>query len=390
MIYSIPPPDPIAHPPSIHPSPSLSTEQPLQLSALERPAFAHLFSLADTTKSGLITGDAAVEFFSKANPPLPPATLGLIWSLSDTSNNGFLTAPSFSIALRLIAHAQRGESVDELAIHKSGAPPNFNGVTLPSQAAPNSSSTFNPPTSNQSSSSNPNYIPISPADRSRYMRIFANSNPNRGLIDGDKAKEIFVKSKLPFDKLGAIWNLADTHARGSLDATDFILGMHFIQHTMSGRLNSIPAALPPGLYEQASNGTPISNVHPNNVGMVPGSPIAAQSTGGSQGGISRQMTGSNIPIPRQLTGQQAGIPRQLTGQQTIPAGYLSPSQSNSNFAQAQAQGRGNWSVTPADQAKSDRFFDGLDTEKSGALEGQTVVPFFMQSGLGEQVLALIW
>ncbi len=34
-----------------------------------------------------------------------------------------------------------------------------------------------------------------------------------GIIDGDRAKEIFVKSKLPFDKLGAIWNLADTQAR---------------------------------------------------------------------------------------------------------------------------------------------------------------------------------
>lgn len=338
-----------------------------------------------------------MEFFNNAIPPLPPATLGLIWSLADKDNNGFLTAPSFSIALRLIAHAQRGEPANEAAIHKPGAPPNFKGVTLPSQTTANSNSTFIP--SNTNASNNPNYIPISPADRSRYMRIFANSNPRGGLIDGDKAKEIFVKSKLPFDKLGAIWNLADTHARGSLDATDFIIGMHFIQHTMSGRLNSIPAALPPGLYEQASNGAPISNTIPNVPGSPISNPVVAQSTGGSQAGgfgttssvISRQITGSNVPIQRQLTGQQqAGIQRQLTGQQQsgLASGFMSPSQSNSNFAQAQA--RGNWLVSPADQLKSDRFFDGLDTEKSGALEGQTVVPFFMQSGLGEQVLAHIW
>ncbi|MCO5553555.1 hypothetical protein L7F22_007078 [Adiantum nelumboides] len=61
--------------------------------------------------------------------------------------------------------------------------------------------------------------------------------------------------------------------------------------------------------------------------------------------------------------------------------------------QAQRTGAGAggaWAVSPADKAKADRFFDGLDQEHKGVLEGQAAVPFFMQSGLGEATLAHIW
>lgn len=58
--------------------------------------------------------------------------------------------------------------------------------------------------------------------------------------------------------------------------------------------------------------------------------------------------------------------------------------------QAQRTGAGAWAVSPTDKAKADRFFDGLDQEHKGVLEGQAAVPFFMQSGLSEATLAHIW
>lgn len=326
----------------------------IALSPVERTAFAHLFNLADPERTGIVTGDAAVSFFAKSK--LPPSVLGQIWAMADSANNGFLTPPSFSIALRLIAHAQRGETITEASIKRPGPPPTMEGVNLPltAQLTGSQSGTLVP-------TNMPGVIEIKPEDRARYTRIFANSGPVGGLIDGDRAKEIFVKSKLPFDKLGAIWNLADTQARGSLDLTDFIIAMHFIQNTMNGTLNSIPAALPPGLYEQAKG--------PAGAGsrFIPGSPLAAQNTGGSTSGFG-----------------SSGIPRQMTGS-SFPAQSAFQSPRHTVSAPAAA-----WDVTPDEKARADQFFDGLDVSRQGRLDGAAVVPFFMQSKLTESVLAHVW
>ncbi|SNX86642.1 related to EDE1 protein involved in endocytosis [Melanopsichium pennsylvanicum] len=339
------------------PSASGGASPPIALSPVERSAFAHLFNLADPERTGIVTGDAAVSFFAKSK--LPPATLGQIWAMADSANNGFLTPPSFSIALRLIGHAQRGETITEASIKRPGPPPTMEGVNLPLTAQLTGGQSGGAATNNM-----PGVIEIKPEDRARYTRIFANSGPAGGLIDGDHAKEIFVKSKLPFDKLGAIWNLADTQARGALDLTDFIIAMHFIQNTMNGTLNSIPAALPPGLYEQAKGSGGVGSR------VLPGSPLASQNTGGSASGFG-----------------SSGIPRQVTGS-NFPAAsaFQSPQQSTP----ARAASTAAWDVTPEEKQRADQFFDGLDASKQGRLDGAAVVPFFMQSKLTESVLAHVW
>ncbi|PWN27958.1 hypothetical protein BDZ90DRAFT_226762 [Jaminaea rosea] len=337
----------------------------LQLSPAERLAFAHYFSLADPSNSGIIQGQAAVPFFAKSK--LPPPTLGQIWTIADSANNGFLTAPTFSVALRLIGHAQRGETPDEAMIQRPGPPPVLEGIQLPNLPAGAS------PMSPQRTGSLPPQpaIQIRPEDRSRYTRIFASAGPSGGMLDGEKAKEIFVKSRLPFDKLGAIWNLADTKSRGSLDLADFIIGMHFIQATMSGAIQNVPAVLPPGLYDAAA-GTG---------SVTPGSPLRAQQTGGSASAAPQQMWGvaPMSPTPTGSAGNASFIAAQRTGGLGAP---FSPAGPNPAASQ--------WAVTPTDKAKADQFFDGLDTDRRGELPGNLVVPFFMQSKLSETVLANIW
>ncbi|PWN44135.1 EF-hand, partial [Ceraceosorus guamensis] len=326
---------------------------PLQLTPLERPAFAALFAAADPASSGIITGSSAVQFFSKSRPALDGTVLGAIWSLADRANNGFLGKAEWAVAMRLLGHAQRGTAADQLEgmLSQPGPPPSFEGVTLPgAQATPTRASSVA-------------QVPqVSPADRARYTRIFASSGPVNGLLDGEKAKGILVRSKLPFDQLGQIWGLADTRSRGALDLTDFIIAMHFLQASMNGSLGSagLPATLPPGLYEQAAGGAAVP----------PGSPSR---------GLTAQHTGGSIP---------GGIPRQLTGQGARPSGFLSPQQTGAPAAVPTLAG--DWLVSPADKAKADRFFDGLDTERKGTLEGQAAVPFFMQSGLPEATLAHVW
>ena len=48
---------------------------------------------------------------------------------------------------------------------------------------------------------------LKPADRARFLGMFTNAGPepSTGLLAGEKARDIFLKSKLPFDTLGQIW-----------------------------------------------------------------------------------------------------------------------------------------------------------------------------------------
>ncbi|KAK0535723.1 hypothetical protein OC834_001411 [Tilletia horrida] len=389
----------------------------LMLNPAERTAFGHLFSLACPPDSGgILTADSAVAFFGKSG--LPAATLGAIWALADDKNNGFLDAKGFSLACRLIGHAQAGSPVDFRAASTPGPLPTMEGITIPGLPAGSTSA----PAPSAAVDATP--VTIKPADRSRYTRIFANAGPVNGMLDSDKAKDLFVKSNLPVDKLAAIWGLADTHQRGALDLADFIIAMHFIQNTMNGTLQSIPATLPPGLYESASVGAP----KPVG-GAQPGSPLKAirqQSTGGSFSGsvpaapLRHQTTGSGAG-PLAGTPTQAAIPRQLTGQFQSPAqgsrvGSPVPSAIRSPGVAAAASPFGlptspaaapglptaasviaagsqvspAWAVPAATIQRAATFFTQLDTSNSGLLSGASVVPFFMQSQLPEASLAQVW
>lgn len=169
----------IAHSSMATPTPG-AVAAPLNLTPLERPAFAALFAAADTSNSGIITGSVAVAFFARSRPALSSAVLGAIWSLADRANNGFLGKAEWAVAMRLMAHAQRGASAEALEglLSQPGPPPAFEGVQLPGQQTPSTPSRHLTGNAQQA-------ITISPADRARYTRIFASSGPTNGLLDGE-------------------------------------------------------------------------------------------------------------------------------------------------------------------------------------------------------------
>ena len=76
----------------------------------------HIFAQADTQKSGVITGDAAVNIFSCSK--LSPTNLAEIWNVADEDNNGVLTRKGVGIAVRLLGHAQRGEQISDALVTK--------------------------------------------------------------------------------------------------------------------------------------------------------------------------------------------------------------------------------------------------------------------------------
>lgn len=329
----------------------------LNLTPAERQSFAQLYSMADSTNAGVVTGDAAVKFFEGFK--LPTLTLGQIWSIADSGNNGFLTFNSFAVAMRLTARAQRGESVNEQAVHIPGEPPVHENALMPSNAIDSSPVSL-----------------ISPEDKARFMRIFAMVGPTNGVLNGDQVKDVFLKSKLPYSKLGEIWNLADTKQRGVLDLTDFIIGMHYIQGTMNGTITTLPTVLPNGMYESASDHS-----------SVPSTPLQPQRTGTDQHIMPSPVPASALAPPP--TSMPAAAPPRASTLFSGPAPERSTTMPATALSSSGPLSDG-WAITPADKTRYDGFFDSLDTERAGYVDGSVVVPFFLQSGLDESTLAHVW
>ncbi|GAA5932813.1 hypothetical protein JCM1841_005437 [Sporobolomyces salmonicolor] len=331
----------------------------------EKEAYSYLFNKADTDSLGVLTGDLAVPFFSHSS--LPPVLLGEIWQIADPDNSGFLSPERFGVACRLIGHAQdRAKTgaprVEASWVGQPGPLPTFKGSPIPAHLLPPSSHQQQPPTPTSPSAVSPppasriapqttgvDLNTVKPDDKAKYARLFASANGGNvaGLLDGDKARDIFIKSNLPYETLGQIWNLADTHSRGSLDLTDFTIGMHLLQHVLNGHLGStaapnLPTVLDPKLYASAAG--------------LPAPGVVAAATGGAAPASPLRQSSMPVPPP--------------------PA----------------VAGAGGWVITPAEKAESDLWFDQLDTAvpKKGVLEGEQAVGFFGQSGLDVAVLAKVW
>ncbi|KAG0307759.1 hypothetical protein BGZ98_009892 [Dissophora globulifera] len=334
----------------------------ITLSTREKQLYGQLWAAADKDNSGFITGADAVPFFAKSG--LSPQVLGQIWVLADADNKGVLGQQGFSIAVKLIAHAQTGKTPSPALINADAPLPHFEGVT--SAKSSDSPALGLSPITAQTTGPEP---PLTSEDKTKYSSMFMACGPVSGLLDGDKAREVFLKSKLPVDKLSQIWALADTKQRGSLDITDFTIAMYYIQHTMDGSVKTLPSTLPPSILQactSSSTGTSLLS-----------SPVMSMQA------LNRQVTGSNLHNPavaRQLTGSTSLSSSPLTKQTTGGASNLF----GSNSADVP------WEITPEEKAKFDRFYDQLDKNGTGSVGGEEAGKFFLNSRLPESVLAQIW
>ncbi|KIJ60603.1 hypothetical protein HYDPIDRAFT_116899 [Hydnomerulius pinastri MD-312] len=327
--------------------------------ALVNQIFAH----ADPQKIGILTGDVAVRVFGGAK--LQPAVLGEIWSIADDDNNGFLTKKGVAIAVRLMGWAQKGEKVSQALLGKPGSLPTIEGVQAP--LLPQGTGMSIP-------KSPPPGLPVlTPQDKAKFNRLFQSNGPVNGLLSGDKARDMFVKSKLSVDKLSQIWTLCDTQDRGALDSTDFTIAMYLIQALMSGQLSFIPTTLPPGLYEQAGGGGIVAHATGSSAHLgSPGAPTFPAPKQQPLHGTFTGQTSSAPALPTRRPGQAGQVP-------VVPP-----------FPGVAPQATGQWDVTAAEKAGADRFFDTLDQQKRGFIEGDVAVPFMLQSKLSEDILAHVW
>ncbi|KAG0193404.1 hypothetical protein DFQ28_005408 [Apophysomyces sp. BC1034] len=304
----------------------------------EKQAYVELFRTADTDGKGILLKDEAMSFFKRSD--VPANILTEIWDASDNDNKGFLTDMEFCIALKLIACAQHGILTASPVLSTSVPLPQFSGVSI-KPLPPNRANTV---------TSTPSDI-ITPDERSKYIGIFQSSGPIDGLLSGDKAKNIFLRSSLSPEALHSIWSLADTRKSGMLNQTEFIIAMHYIAAMMKGALQSLPSTLPAHIYAAATGRT-----------------------------IGRQYAG-NSPVMRNMTGSSAGTPatRHATGPSTVFTGD-----------QSHHAGRGDLDISADELVKYKAFFEQLNTNGSGYVSGSDAVHFFRHSKLPEPDLARIW
>lgn len=173
--------------------------------------------------------------------------------------------------------------------------------------------------------------------------------------------------------------------------------MYLIQALMSGRISTLPPSLPPGLYEQAGGKTPFDSVASHTTGASMSTPSVGSFFPGAGGASGGRPPFPSAPVQQQFTGQRP-IPAQTTGQAFAPApaprlpartgaGSLSAFGSlGSPFPAAQQV----WDVTADEKATTDKFFDTLDPQRRGYIEGDVAVPFMLQSQLSEDILAQVW
>lgn len=108
---------------------------------------------------------------------------------------------------------------------------------------------------------------VTPRERRRYEAVWAS---NRGLFpvgppsNGDHyhreedgadlvvnivARDIWSRSRLPFDELAEVWDLVDRDRRGCLGKLEFVVGMWLIDQRLRGR--KIPARVGDSVWDSA-------------------------------------------------------------------------------------------------------------------------------------------
>lgn len=353
----------------------------LNLSPEERHVYGQLFRQADPDSVGIVMGDAAVKFFEKTR--LNARLLGEIWQLADRENRGFLTPAGFSVALRLIGHAQANKEPTAALALSQGPIPQFEGIsTTPLNPQPTGTlsaqgtgSGAGAPQLSAQGTGAPRVPPLPLERAAQYARVFQDLANGEPVLGGEAAKKVFEKSNLGIDVLGRIWQLADTEQRGALVQTEFIIAMHLLTSIKAGTLRALPTILPAGLYDAATRGAAGAAAP----GPGPSSPVAGQrSPLGASFGI-----GGIAPPP-------AAIGRQTTGIRPAPPNFSNSPLPRAAPAPAVPAGGPEWLITPAEKARMNTVFQDLDKLKKGVVTGEQAVPFLQRSGLDDNVLAQIW
>lgn len=307
-----------------------------QLSEVERTAYTNYFKRVDADEKGIVLHDEAMDFLKKSD--IPENILKQFWSACDNENKGFLTEQEFCTILKLIACAQHGVVTGDPILATQVSLPEFNGTGASANTGNynNNNNNFNRPPMPIPPQATGNVDLVSPEDRQKYIGLFNSFGPENNILSGERARAAFVQSNLPNTTLQTIWNLADTRRSGSLNQTEFIIAMFYIERAMRGQ-TQFPPTLPASVYASATGRPPASPLVRNNTLQVSSPP----------------------PVPRRSP--------VFKGRTVAPV-----------------------HISPEEYRKYQQFFSQLDTDNSGFVSGADAVVFFKHSKLPDADLARIW
>ncbi|EJS44634.1 ede1p [Saccharomyces arboricola H-6] len=310
------------------------------LSSQEQALYNQKFHQLDSEDLGVVTGEAVRPLFASSG--IPGQILSQVWAMVDIDNKGFLNLNEFSAALRMIAQLQQvPNQTISTALYENA----------PAQLAAFSTDQSQTPIQSPGAVTNANATDIpslSANDIAKFSQLFDRTAKGAQTVAGDKAKDIFLKARLPNQTLGEIWGVCDRDASGVLDKSEFIMAMYLIQLSMSHHpsMNPPPAALPTQLWDSLRSEPGTANQQNRTT------PLSANSTGISS--LTRHSTLSRL--------------------------------STGAFNNAASD----WSLNFEKKQQFDAIFDSLDKQHAGSLSSAVLVPFFLSSRLNQETLATIW
>ncbi|KAL9576401.1 MAG: hypothetical protein Q9212_007129, partial [Teloschistes hypoglaucus] len=171
---------------------------------------------------------------------------------------------------------------------------------------------------------------LTATDQAKFEQLFKSAVGKGQALDGEKVKELLVRSKLPGSDLAQIWVLSDTTKSGQLLFPEFALAMYLCNLRLVGK--ELPPMLPEKISNEVSSmvdiisfGVPDDRPQAPPRSNAPNFDAPAQSN--STPNIQQpQPQTSNTQLLSQLTSQPTGfasqyIPPQPTGFQSQPGAF---------------------------------------------------------------------
>lgn len=181
---------------------------------------------------------------------------------------------------------------------------------------------------------------ITATDQAKFEQLFKSAVGDNQALEGEKAKDLLLRSKLPGSALSQIWILSDTTKSGALLFPEFALAMYLCNLKLTGK--DLPATLPEKIKNEVSSmvdiisfgvpddkplPTPAARTNVPNFdaplrqnAVSPPAPQQPQPQQASNQQLLSQLTSQPTGFYNQATGFQPGLQSQPTGFPGQPQG----------------------------------------------------------------------
>lgn len=188
---------------------------------------------------------------------------------------------------------------------------------------------------------------LTATDQAKFEQLFKSAVGDGQALDGEKVKDLLIRSKLPGADLMQIWTLSDTTKSGQLLFPEFALAMYLCNLRIVGK--ELPASLPEKIQNEVSSMVDIISFgvpddRPPSPPRSNAPNFNAPSSKGALPSIQQpQPQASNSQLLAQITSQPTGFAAQYIPPQPTGLGNLQQQQpgfaaSSTGIGQIQQQG----------------------------------------------------